>query len=127
MGDWILNAAIEKGITDIEIDIIQRKVEPKELEIRPITGHLGRLLDTIEATFDSNDFPKDFIVEAKFKIHIPESAEATRFFSCKATVTDKDGRVYVGRNYTERAYETPFRVFSTSLTGRLRALMKGTS
>jgi hypothetical protein len=127
MADWILNAAIEKDITYIEIDILQKKVEPKELEIRPITGHLGRLLETIEATLHSNKFPTDFIVEAKFKINIPESSKATRFFSCKATVTDKDGRVYEGRNYTERAYENPFRVFSTSFTDRLRGLMKWTN
>lgn len=110
MADWILNAALEKGVTDIEIDILHSKVEPKELEIRPITGHLNRLLETIETTLDSNDFQADFIVEAKFKINIPESAKATRFFSCKAIVTDKDGRVYEGRNYTERAHETQFRV-----------------
>jgi hypothetical protein len=38
-------------------------------------------------------------------------------------VTDKDGRLYEGRNYTERAYETPFRVFPTSLTDKFRGLM----
>lgn len=124
MADWIWNAANEKGVTDIEIDILRDTVDPKELEIKPITAQLSRLRDTIKTTLDSNDFPTNFIVDAKFKIYISQKHKALRLLSCQATVTDVNGRVYEGKNYTEQAYETPFKVFPVSLADRLKELIK---
>ena len=68
MADWIWNAANEKGVTDIEIDILRDTVDPEELEIKPIIAQLNQLRETIKATLDSNDFPTNFIVDAKIKI-----------------------------------------------------------
>ena len=108
MADWIWNAAEGKGITDIEIDILNGTVNPRELQIQPIVVQLSRLRETITATLKSNDFPTDFIVDAKFQIYISQSQKSLRLMSCQAILTDKDGRTYQGKTYTERAYEPPF-------------------
>ncbi|HRI79204.1 MAG TPA: hypothetical protein PLR06_06675 [Cyclobacteriaceae bacterium] len=51
MADWIWITAESKGITEIEIDILNDKVKPKELEIKPITAQLKELRETIQLTF----------------------------------------------------------------------------
>lgn len=124
MEDWIWNAATEKNISDIEIDIIQGTVEPKELEIKAIVGHLHLLRRTIVTTLESNNFPADFIVEARFKIYISKKYKELRLFSCQGIVADKEGHVYEGKVYTEKAHENPFAVFPVSLADRIRKFVK---
>ena len=110
MADWIWNAATEKGFKDIEIDVLKIEVCPKEIQIKPITGQLHRLHETIVATLRANNFPTDFIIDARFKI-IVRPNRAHRLLFCQGTVTDKDGRVYEGKVYTQVAYEATFTVF----------------
>ncbi|MCZ4410369.1 hypothetical protein O3Q51_16250 [Cryomorphaceae bacterium 1068] len=124
MADWIWNAAIQKGVTDIEIDILQGNVDPKELEIKPIVAQFSKLRETITRTLDSNNFPTDFIVDAKFKIYISQKHKTLRLLSCQASVTDREGNLYEGKIYTEKAYGTPFKVFPVSLIDRIKGLIK---
>ena len=114
MADWIWNAANEKEVTDIEINIIQDTVEPKELEIKPIIAQLARLRETIHTTLNSAGFSADVIVDARFKIYISQQFKPLRLLTCQAIVIDRDGRVYEGKTYTEKAYEVPFKVFPIS-------------
>jgi hypothetical protein len=124
MADWIWNAANEKNITDIEIDILKERVQPRELQIEPITGHLVRLRETITSILSSNDFENEFIVDAKFKIYVSQKYKVMRLLSCQAILTDKDGRIYKGKTYTEKACEEPFKVFTNSIIERIRRVIK---
>jgi hypothetical protein len=124
MADWIWNAANEKEVTDIEIDILNKKVKPTDLEIEPIIAQLFRLQETIEKTLKSNGFSPDFITEAKFNIYISQKYKAQKLFSCQAIVTDRDGKNYEGKTFTEKAYESSFRVFPISLSKRIKNLIK---
>lgn len=108
MADWIWNEANILGVTDIEIDILNDSVAPKEMQIRPIIAQLERLRETIATSLTSNDFPLDFIVDARFTINIPQAWKTQRLLLCKVTMTDKDGRLYEGKTYTEQATETRF-------------------
>jgi len=120
MADWIWNSANEKGITDIEIDILQDTVIPKEIEIEPITSQLKDLRFTITRTLESNGFPNDFIINAKFKIFISQKYKPIRLLTCQGIITDKDGHVYEGKIYTETAFQTPFEVFPVTLIDKLK-------
>ncbi len=108
MADWIWNEANNLGVTEIEIDILNDSVAPKEMQIRPIIAQLDKLRETIATSLASNDFPLDFIVDARFTIHIPQTWKAQRLLLCKATMTDKHGQLYEGKTYTEQATETRF-------------------
>ncbi|MBK8833283.1 MAG: hypothetical protein IPN60_21060 [Saprospiraceae bacterium] len=123
MADWIWNAANEKNVKDIEIDILNENVEPKVLQIKPIIGHLPQLRNTIQITLKSNDFPIDFISEAKFIIYISQKHIASRLLTCQCVVTDKEGRKYLGKIYTEKAFEDPYQVFPHSLFQRIKKIM----
>ena len=108
MSDWIWFTAKEKSITSIEIDIINKSVFPKELEIEAIIGHLPDLCETIHINLKSNNFDKDFIIEAKLYIEIPEN-ENSKFIKGKAILKDINGEIYEGKQLTENVYSKPFK------------------
>jgi hypothetical protein len=122
MADWIWNAANEKKITDIEIDILTDHVKPKVLQIKPIVGHLPKLRETIQTTLKSNDLPGDFIKETKFIIYISQKHKTSRLLTCQGMVRDQEGKEYVGKIYTEKAYENPYRVFPLSMIQKLKKI-----
>jgi hypothetical protein len=107
---------------DIEINILNETVEPKSLQIKPIIGHLHQLRETIQATLKSLDLSNDFVTEAKFIIFISQKHKISRLFTCQGIVTDKEGRKYVGKVYTEQALENPYRVFPYSLIQRIKKI-----
>lgn len=115
MPDWIWYAAEEKGVSDIEIDILKRSVVPKELEIKPIIVHLPQLEKTINKTLESNGFPAGFIVEAKISIYISQKHKALKLLSGTGKLKDVDGKNYEGNPFTERAYEKPFNLFPKTI------------
>lgn len=122
MADWIWNAANEKNISDIQIDIINQTVIPQELQIKPITAQLIYLHQTIKKELTNNGFSDDFITKAKFEIYISPENRVQKFFSCLATLEDKDGKTYRSKPYAEMAYETNFQVFRPTLAEKLKNL-----
>ena len=121
MADWIWNAAQEKGIIELEIDVLHDKVVPPELAIKPILIYLPRLRETIANSLLGNNFPVDFITEAQFIISLSHKFNAQRLLSCQAILKDKEGHMYEGKLYTEAAYERPFDAFATSWLDRFIA------
>jgi hypothetical protein len=103
MADWIWNAANEKEVTDIEIDILHDTVFPKELEIRPIIAQLNRLRETMKKVLNNNGFPTDFIVDAKFKIYISQKYKAMQLLTCQAVLIDKEG-IFIQRRHTPKKH-----------------------
>ncbi|MBD8348920.1 hypothetical protein [Dysgonomonas sp. HGC4] len=119
MADWIWNAANEKSVKDIRIDIINQKVFPQELQITQITSQLHFLQQTIGKELINNGFPDDFIMKAVFEIYISPENRIRKIFGCLAILEDKDGNVYRSRPYAEMAYENNFQVYKPTLSERL--------
>lgn len=105
MGDWIYNAAEQAQVKEIKIDLLNDRVSPTTIDIKPITAHLDRLKETIKLTLEKNGFEKDFITEAHFDIYISQKFKAMRLFTCTAHLRDKEGVEYKGKIYTEKAYD----------------------
>jgi hypothetical protein len=123
MADWIWNAAIEKNIKDIEIDILNEKVNPGILHIKPIIGYLPKLKETIQTTLKSNDLPDNYIKDAKFIVYISQRHKTSRLLTCQCVITDREGKEYAGKVYTEQAMEDPYQVFPLSLIQKLKKIV----
>ena len=122
MADWIWNAAIEKNVSDIQIDIINQTVMPKDLHIRPLTAQLIKLQQTIKKELTNNGFPENFIVKAKFEIYISPENRNQKIFSILTILEDRDGKIYRSKPYAEMAYETGFQVFKPTLSEKLKSI-----
>ena len=122
MADWIWNAASEKYVSDIKIDIINKTVIPKDLQIQPLTIHLIRLQQTIKKELINNGFIEDFIVKAQFEIYISPENNSQKIFGVVVTLEDKEGTIYRSKPYAEKAYETEFQVFKPTLSEKLKKI-----
>lgn len=119
MADWIWNASKEKGISEIEIDILNKSASPTSINIKQITTFLDRLRTTIDKELSNNGFETDFIISAKFDICISSRFKAQRLLTCTATLIDKEQRIYKSKTYTEKSYEDGFTVFREPLTEKI--------
>ena len=107
MSDWMVNAAFELGINEISIDVLERRISPQEMEIKPLMNYLVKLPPIISKTLKSNDLPPDFIKEAKFEIRISEN----RILVCDGYVKGINDRIYKSKPYSEQSFEI-FKVFN---------------
>jgi hypothetical protein len=112
MADWILHTARQNNVDNVDIDIINEKVIPTCLEIKPIVALLPSLRQTIDTTLVSNDFPTDFIVKANFLIDIPKDSK-NNYIKVKCIAVDKNNHIYEGHVYSEKAYELHKTFFDT--------------
>jgi len=118
MADWIWNAAEEKQISEIKIDILKKTVEPVELEIKPITVYLDLLQETIRKELSANGFESDFIKSAKLQIVLPDKRK--KLLNCESTLIDKNERIYKSKKYSEVAYDNKFKVFQFSVVEKIK-------
>lgn len=124
MADWIWSASTEKNVSEIEIDILNKKVLPNTIEIKQITTYLDRLKTTISKELINNGFEEDFIVSAKFDIYISEKFRTQKLLTCIATLIDKEQRIYKSKTYTEKAYEDTLTVFKKPITTQIENWIK---
>ena len=108
MADWIWHTAVHNNVDTVDIDIINEKVIPTSLEIKPIGSQLYRLRETIKTVLTTNDFPADFIAKATFHIKLLKDSKTNRFIEIRCTTVDINGKKYEGQHYSEEAYESNF-------------------
>ncbi len=101
MSDWIVNSAFEIGIDNVQIDILNKVISPKEHIIKPLLINLDNLKHIIEKTLKSNNLPLDFIKEAKFDIRVTSD----RQIICSNFTVGDNGRIYKSLDYIEQSYE----------------------
>jgi hypothetical protein len=105
MADWIILMARSNSIRELEIDIFNERIKPIEFQIKPLLYFLPKMRGIINKTLESTGFEKGFITEAVFDIYVSQKYRALRLLTCQCTIQDKDGHKYVGKIYTEEAYE----------------------
>ena len=124
MADWIWNAAYDRNISDIQIDIIKETIIPKDLQIQPLTVGLIRLRETIKKELKNNNFTEDFIEKAYIEIYISPELKNQKIFGVLVTLEDKEGKVYRSKPYTQMVYGKYFEVFKPTLLLTLRKSSK---
>ena len=127
MEDWIWSAAKENNVSNIEIDILQKKVIPKSIEITPITAQLPLLEETINRELTVNGFSTGFFRSAKFEIYISDENKTKNIFHCIATLEDNDGKVYTSKRYTQLAPTIHLPAYKPSLIDKIKNLFSGKS
>lgn len=120
MADWVFNALSEKNVRELTIDFWNNEIVPDELEIKPILKQLPRLKETVWRTLKSQNFESDFIRSGILKIKMGKTGY--RYLYCKTILTDKNGKEYIGKEYTESVYEDEFQVFKPNIKQVIKKL-----
>ena len=128
MADWINYIARNKNIGKITVDILNKKVEPKEAQIKPLLAHLDKLKGIIYKELENNGFEKSFVTKAVLEFEIPIESKV-RTVNCYPRLIDKNGKMYDLKNgITELAYETEFNPIQklkySDLFGRVKSIFK---
>ena len=108
MADWINFIAQENNIGEVEIDILNKKIVPKEFEVEALLSDLMKLRNIIEVELKNNGFEITFIKNAKLNFRIPiKNGNSTVY--CLPQIEDENGKIYKPKNeIIETAYETNF-------------------
>lgn len=109
MATWIWNKSAEKNIDELTIDILNEKVNLTEFEIEPIIRFLPRLNTAISKTLEKENYPSDFIIEAKFFIKIFQKHPHV---NCTTFLLDKEGKNYMGSSISFNVYDNNFEEFN---------------
>ena len=110
MADWINYIARKEKVAELEIDIYNRTIRPKQVEIKPLFSELTKLEKIIKSELNKNGFESDFIVKAILKFEIPiDSPNIKRTIYCYPILEDVNGKIYKPKKkIIETAYETNF-------------------
>ncbi len=100
MSDWIVNCANDLNIDFVKIDLLNKKIYPKELNDTPLSQFLNHFVYSIKKTLKNNDLPEDFIIEAEFNIRILKN----RQIICSCYTKGTNNRIYKSKDYLEQSY-----------------------
>lgn len=113
MSDWIVNAAKELKIQKLRIDIINKSIDPKEIEIKPIVYTINELDKIIDKSLLNAKLTGDYIKQTYFDIDILDD----RCLKCKAIIIDENGKKYQSEDYIEKSFEV-FKAVKFNLIAR---------
>lgn len=110
MADWLNYIAREKGIKEIEIDILNNRIEPKETDIKPLKADLSKLREILKKELSNNGFQMGFIKNAVLKFEVPiDNSRIKNTVYCYPFIEDETGKVYKPKKrIIETAYEVDF-------------------
>ena len=95
MADWLNLIAREKSIKEIEIDILNSKIEPTETDIQPLKADLNKLKGILEKELIIHGFKTDFIKKAIMRFEIPiDDPKFKNTIYCYPFIEDETGKVY---------------------------------
>ncbi|MGO4822602.1 MULTISPECIES: hypothetical protein [unclassified Flavobacterium] len=139
VADWLNYIAREKNVAEIEIDILNKNIIPKEVAIKPLSADLEKLKVIIQTELKNNAFEMSFIKKAIIRFEIPiDSPTITRTIYCYPYLENENGKIYKPKKrIMETAYEISFNSVSKteiepkktklSLFGKIKRMLKGNS
>lgn len=110
MADWLNFIARDKNVKEIEIDILNSRIEPKETDIKPLKWDLKKLRGILEKELLNSGFEMDFIKKAVMKFEIPiDNPRFKNTVYCYPFIEDENGKIYKPKKrIIETAYEVDF-------------------
>jgi hypothetical protein len=115
MSDWIVNAAQELKINKIRIDIINKTIDPKDIEIKPIIFNINELDKIIDKAITNAGLTRNFIKQAYFDIDIFND----RYLKCQTIIIAENEKKYQAKDYIEKSFEI-FKVVKLTEFDRFR-------
>jgi len=113
MADWLNYIARKKNIKEIEIDILNSKIEPTETDIRPLKTNLNKLRGILNKELSIHGFETDFIKKAIMKFEIPiDNPRFKNTIYCYPFIEDETGKIYKPK---KRIIETSYEVYFTPI------------
>ena len=111
MADWLNYIAREKNVKEIEVDILNNQIEPKETDIKPLKADLNKLREILKKELSNNGFEMNFIKNAVLKFEIPiDNPRFKNTVYCYPFIEDENGKIYKPKKrIIETAYEVDFR------------------
>jgi hypothetical protein len=101
MSDWVVNAAQGLKIHKIRIDIINKTIDPKDIEIKPIIFNINELDKIIDKALINAGLTRNFIKQAYFDIDIFDD----RYLKCQTIIIAENGKKYQAKDYIEKSFE----------------------
>lgn len=113
MADWLWNLALEHGVSEITLDIIDSKVHPISIPSTPLISHFPALKDTINKSLITKGLDLDYYKNITFYVKINESINQ---LNCHAKLEDKNGDILISNVYIEHPYENDYKKFNIKNT-----------
>jgi len=110
MADWLNHIARDKNVKEIEIDILNNRIEPKEADIKPLKTDLNKLRGILKKELSNNGFEMGFIKNAVLKFEIPiDNPRFKNTIYCYPFIEDETGKIYKPKKrIIETAYVVDF-------------------
>lgn len=136
MADWINFIARDKNISKINIDILNKSINPQKAQIKPLLVDLDKLQGIISQELIMNGFDNTFIRKGSLQFEIPiHSRSSKNMVYCEPILEDIDGKIYKSKNpIIETAFEVDFnplkntqlktRKIKFNLVNKIRRLFK---
>lgn len=103
MTDWIHHVAKKNNITELVVDIIEKKVTPKEAEMPHLVHSLGKLQEMITSNLKKHEVENAFITKATMRFEITNEE-----VFCFPQMENKEGEVYKGKKKIVRKVTPDF-------------------
>ncbi len=95
MADWLNYIARDKNVKEIEIDILNSRIQPEETAIEPLKAELKKLRRILEKELSNNGFKMNFIKKAVMKFEIPiDNPRFKNTVYCYPFIEDENGKIY---------------------------------
>ena len=108
VADWINFIAQEKKIPNLEVDILNKVITPKEFEVDALLNDLEKLKNIIAVELINNGYEMSFIKSAILSFEIPIQQSNSTIY-CFPQLEDENGKIYKPKQrIVETAYESNF-------------------
>jgi hypothetical protein len=129
MADWINFIAQQNRISELEIDILNKEIFPKEFKVEALLHDLEKLKNIIAVELKNNGFETSFVKKAILRFEIPIQKGNSTIY-CFPQIEDENGKIYSPKNrIVETAYETNFnpikeKLKQESIISQIKKLLK---
>ena len=115
MSDWIVNACTELHVNKVKIDVLNKCIEPKEVEIKPLIYNISELNGIISKSLKHAGYDDKYITQAYFEIDLIED----RCIKCVAILIAENGKTFCSKDYFEKSHEV-FKAINLSVWEKLK-------
>ena len=100
MADHLRDVALQTGLREARINILQCTIAPVEFGTTPLLVYLPTLRHLVLTTLEQLELPSDHVIEARIDIVISHEEVDTSFVTGTGWIVTTDGRMRKGHTYS---------------------------